>query len=117
MKRLLIRLRYIIAHMITGYGEIELRSQGDDLIVSVVIRGRKVDVIREYGKVDGSISHTVTSIGIRDEWERVRGGYCDKVTFKPEDSYFSYPVRFKEPPILFYNESAGTDEDKEDNEL
>ena len=69
---ILLRLRYFIAHLITGYGEISLRTEGDSILVSVMIRGLEVVVIREYGKVDGSISHCVTSLGIRDEYDRAR---------------------------------------------
>ena len=77
MSYLLRRFRYFWASVVTGYGEISLRTEGDSIIVSCKIRGRDVDVIREYGKVDGSISHCVTSLGIRDEWERVRTGNPD----------------------------------------
>jgi len=67
--------RYFWAGLVTGHNGIGLRTEGGWIIVSVEIRGREVDVIREFiGEIDGSIHHHVTSLGIRDEWDRVRTG-------------------------------------------
>ena len=69
--RLRLIIQRFIARMITGYGEIHLRGEGEYVIVSVLIRGSEVDVIREWCcDFDNvrTISHWVTETGILREY-------------------------------------------------
>jgi len=57
-----------------GYGDITLTTDGDFAVVRIKHGSDWHEVIREYiGPMDGTIHHTVTSIGIADVIESRRG--------------------------------------------
>ena len=56
------------AALLTGYGPIWLRREGEHVIVEVSLKGEWVPVIKEH--IDGNFSHCVEPIGIDEEFQR-----------------------------------------------
>lgn len=72
MKRLLLRVRYWLARLRSGYGPIRLQSLPEGTItVSVYSRGRWVPVIAEFKDLGGcTIDHSVSEIEILSHVKR-----------------------------------------------